>query len=56
MMPARRAGSWKLSGMIPVKPRAFLGEPVSAAEDGGSADATKYQNIPIAEPAEAGPT
>jgi hypothetical protein len=39
-----------------VKPRASLVELVIAAEDGGPADATKYRNTPIAEPAKAGPT
>jgi len=51
----RRAGSLKCPGLNRVKPGAGPGEPVSAAEDGGPVDATKYQNIPIAEPAAAGP-
>jgi len=52
---SRRAGSWKRPGLNRVKPGAGLGEPVSTAIDDGPADATKYQNIPIAEPAAAGP-
>ena len=53
---ARSAGSCRCPGSSPVKPSTCLGEPVSAAVDGVPADATKYQNPPIAEPAEAGPT
>jgi hypothetical protein len=52
---ARRADSWKRPGLNRVKPGAGLGEPVSAAIDDGPADAAKYQKIPIAEPAAAGP-
>jgi hypothetical protein len=52
---ARSAGFWRRPGSIPVKPGAGLDEPVGAAKNGGPADATKYQNTPIAKPAEAGP-
>jgi hypothetical protein len=53
---SRRAGSWKCPGLNRVKPGAGPGDPVSAAEDEGPADAAKYQNIPIAEPVAVGPT
>jgi hypothetical protein len=53
---ARSAGFWRCPGLNCVKPSAGHDEPVSAATGGGPADAAKFQNTPIAEPAAAGPT
>jgi hypothetical protein len=45
-----------MPGLNPLKTRECFDKPVSTAENGGPADAVKYQITPIAEPAKAGPT